>query len=58
MSKECEKKGETFQIGYWVDQTNQIILLTACVAVLYFKKQDDILQGVNKLDYLVHISIF
>ena len=58
MSKECDKRGKMIKIGYLVDQFNQIILLTAAVAVLYFKKQDDILQGVNKLDYLLHISIF
>lgn len=29
-----------------------------CVAVIMFKKNDDILQGINKLDYLLKASVF
>ena len=31
---------------------------TLAVLVLYLKKEEDILQGINKLDFLLKVSIF
>ena len=54
----CEIESFNIQLSFFRKYITNLEIIVACMSVIYLKRQDDILQGVSKLDYLIKLSIF